>query len=194
MSAEAKSDGASTEVEPKAVADWLSSGRAVLVDVRELDEFARERIEGARLVPLSRFDCGRIGASPDSVVVVHCRSGRRGLEAVARARAAGWTRVHNLKGGIEAWKEAGLPVVRTRAPIPIMRQVQIVVGSVVLAGSVLAWLVSPWFLVLTGFMGAGLVFAGASGTCGMAAVLSRMPWNRALRACEGPAGRGTGCG
>lgn len=173
------------EVGAREAAEWVSSGRAALVDVREADEYAAERIEGATLVPLSRFDFGRIPSGPGSAVVFQCKSGRRSLEGAARASGGGWTDVYSLKGGIEAWKAAGLPVVKTRAPISLMRQVQIVVGGGVLAGSVLAWLVSPWFLVLTGFFGAGLVFAGTTGLCGMAAVLAAMPWNKALRAgCE----------
>jgi rhodanese-related sulfurtransferase len=97
--------------------------------------------------------------------------------------ASGRGEVLSLRGGIDAWKAAGLPIAENRrVPIPIMRQVQLVVGAMVLAGSVLAWLVSPWFLALTGFFGAGLLFAGATGTCGLAAVLGLMPWNR-VAAC-----------
>jgi hypothetical protein len=85
----------------------------------------------------------------------------------------------SLKGGIGGWKAAGLATVVNRgAPIPVMRQVQIVVGAIVLLGSVLAATVSPWFLLLTGFFGLGLLFAGVTGTCGMAAFLGLMPWNR----------------
>lgn len=169
------------EIEPQQAAEWLAARRAVIVDVREPDEYARERIEGVTLLPLSRFDGARIPAPPGSTVVFQCRTGRRSLEAAARAVAAGWTDVYSLKGGIVAWANAGLPVIRARVPISIMRQVQIVVGAGVLAGTLLAWLVSPWFLLLTGFFGAGLIFAGVTGTCGMAALLAVMPWNRSLR-------------
>jgi rhodanese-related sulfurtransferase len=96
--------------------------------------------------------------------------------------AAGWPDVWQLKGGIEAWRKAGFPVVgNAKAPISIMRQVQIAAGSIVLVGVVLGMLVSPWMLGISAFVGAGLVFSGASGTCGMAAMLSLMPWNRVLR-------------
>ena len=66
-----------------------------------------------------------------------------------------------------------------RAPLDLMRQVQIAAGSLALAGAVLAATVSPWFILLSGFVGAGLVFAGLTGFCGMARLLKRMPWNRA---------------
>jgi hypothetical protein len=72
--------------------------------------------------------------------------------------------------------------VNPRVPVSIIRQVQLVVGTLVLGTSILAALVSPWFLLLTGFFGAGLVFAGATGTCGMASMLAAMPWNRAFAA------------
>ena len=62
-----------------------------------------------------------------------------------------------------------------------MRQVQIVAGSLVLLGVVLGTTVSPLFLLLSGFVGAGLVFAGLSGWCGMAQLLALAPWNRVGR-------------
>ncbi|MBL8747018.1 MAG: rhodanese-like domain-containing protein [Phycisphaerae bacterium] len=170
------------EVDAATARGWVDRGEAVLIDVREADEHAREHIAGSKLVALSGFDPAKIPAANGSRIVVHCKSGRRGAEACGRLAAAGYRDVLNLKGGIEGWKAAGYPVVAdARMPISIMRQVQVVVGAVVLVGSVLAAMVSPWFLVLTGFFGAGLLFAGATGTCGLAAVLGWMPWNRVFR-------------
>jgi len=83
-----------------------------------------------------------------------------------------------LEGGIDAWRKAGLATVTERRPIEVMRQVQITAGSLVLIGVVLGLLVAPAFLGLSAFVGAGLVFAGASGWCGMARLLALMPWNR----------------
>jgi rhodanese-related sulfurtransferase len=163
----------------------LESGRAVLVDVRESDEHAREHIEGSTLVPLSRFDPGQVPQS-DGTVVLYCRSGRRSLEARAHLLNAwpqsGRPEVYSMAGGILAWRKAGLPVkVNPKAPLPIMRQVQMTAGALVFIGTILGITVSPWFLIIPAFVGAGLVFAGLSGLCGMAAVLAWMPWNRALR-------------
>ena len=90
---------------------------------------------------------------------------------------------YQLEGGLQAWKRAGLPVIADRkAPLPIMRQVQIVAGSLVLLGIVLAVLVSPWFMALSAFVGAGLIVAGITGFCGMANLLLHMPWNRSREA------------
>jgi rhodanese-related sulfurtransferase len=72
-----------------------------------------------------------------------------------------------------------LPTVQDKAqPRPLMQQVQIVAGSLVLLGVVLGYLLNPAFFLLSGFVGAGLLFAGLSGWCGMALLLAKMPWNR----------------
>jgi rhodanese-related sulfurtransferase len=84
-----------------------------------------------------------------------------------------------LEGGLDAWKRAGLPVAFDRSqPIEIIRQVQIAAGSLVLLGVLLGFLWRPEFYALSGFIGAGLLFAGISGWCGMAKLLELMPWNR----------------
>lgn len=166
------------EIEPATLHEWLQSNRADLFDVREPDEFAARRIPGAQSAPLSKFDASAVRPAPGRTIVLHCKGGKRSMDAAARLAAAG-CEVCSLKGGIDAWAKAGLPITTGRGPaISIIRQVQLTVGLLTLAGSVLAYLVSPGFLLLTGFLGAGLTFAGATGTCGLAAILSRMPWNR----------------
>ena len=85
-----------------------------------------------------------------------------------------------LEAGSEATrKQACLPVeTDPKAPFPIMRQVQIVTGSLVLLGLALAVLITPWFALLSALVGAGLGFAGVTGHCGMAELLGRLPYNR----------------
>ncbi len=166
-------------VDPATVQAWLQSGQALLIDVREPDEHARERIAGARLVPLARIETGSRFAEPGKTMVFHCNSGNRTTQAAALLGRAGGDETYQLAGGLQAWKRAGLPVVFDReAPLPLMRQVQIAAGSLVLLGVVLTLLVSTWLLVLPAFVGAGLVMAGITGFCGMARLLARMPWNR----------------
>ena len=159
---------------------WLDAGTAVLVDVREPTEHAGEHIPGARLCPLSSFDPVRVPQEAGKKLVLHCVMGQRSAQAGQKLLEAGRTEVYNLQGGIQAWKEAGYPTERTttQAPISLPRQVQIVAGSLVLLGTVLGAWVSPWFLVLSGFIGAGLAYAGLSGTCSMAMLLARCPWNQ----------------
>lgn len=181
------------EVDAATARQWIDRGEAVLVDVRDPDEHAREHIRGSSLVPLSNFDTRAIPARAGKIVV-HCRGGRRSGEAAARLVAEGMCEVYSLRGGIEGWKAASLPVERNaRIPIGIMRQVQITVGTLVLVCSLLAIAVSPWFAALAAFFGAGLLFAGATGTCALAALLSRMPWNAALRPTDAKGSGPTDC-
>lgn len=150
---------------------------AVLIDIREADEHARESIPGARSHPLSQF-----AANPprgDQTMIFHCRSGNRTQVNAAQLEAAAAGPAFILDGGIDAWKRAGLPVVEDRhQPIEILRQVQITAGSLVLLGVVLGGLVHPGFYALSGFVGAGLTFSGVSGSCMMARILALAPWNR----------------
>ena len=120
-------------------------------------------------------------------MLFHCRSGlRTQAHASALETAANGCEAYIVEGGLDAWKRAGLPVAADAgAPLELNRQVQIAVGGLLLLGSALAALASPWFLLLTGFLGAGLLFAGLSGFCGMALLLARMPWNRRWRAPAG---------
>ncbi|HMN95022.1 MAG TPA: rhodanese family protein [Phycisphaerales bacterium] len=180
---------------PHALRELLARGETVLVDVREPDEHHRERIAGSVLLPLSTFDPAalRKAAPSGSTIVLYCRSGRRSHDAAARAVASPGPepRIMQLEGGIEAWKAAMLPVEvdRSISRISIMRQVQIVVGACVLAGALLTWFVNPAFILVPAFFGAGLLFAGATGTCALAAVLGLMPWNRLPKGAACSTGR-----
>lgn len=173
------------EIAPRELQARVAKGELVLIDVREPDEHARERIAGARLLPLSRFsaDTAASWVAPGQGVAFHCRGGRRSLDAcrMASSLAARGIVVHNMTGGIDAWKKDALPVeLDTKVSgISIMRQVQLVVGVLALTGSALAWFVDPRFVAIPAFLGAGLTFAGATGTCALASMLGFMPWNRA---------------
>jgi len=157
---------------------------AVLVDVREADERAREHVPGTRHHALSKLST--IDTAGAKAVIFHCRSGARTAANAARLAGATGCDAYVLEGGIDAWKKAGLPVTTDmRQPIEIMRQVQITAGSLVLLGVALGIWVAPAFLALSAFVGAGLVFAGVSGWCGMARLLGVMPWNRAVKAALG---------
>lgn len=150
---------------------------ALLVDIREPDEHARERVPGARNRPLANLADLRTGDA--KVVIFHCRSGARTGANAERLAGAVDCPAYLLEGGLDAWKQAGLPVdLDSRQPIEIMRQVQIAAGGLVLLGVVLGTWVAPAFYGLSAFVGAGLAFAGISGWCGMAKLLAFMPWNR----------------
>ena len=155
---------------------------AILVDIREADEHARERIAQARHLPLSKLDAADLAVHAGKPVIFHCRSGARtGANA---PRLAGkldeGCEAYIVEGGLDAWKKAGLPVVADRRrPLELQRQVQIGAGGLALFGTLLGLTASPWFFAVPLFVGTGLLSAGVTGFCGMARVLTRMPWNRA---------------
>lgn len=152
---------------------------AVLLDVRTGAEYGEVHVEGAELMPLSELDVAavkRLVGERDGCVVV-CRSGKRAGQAAEKLVAGGIGGVKVLRGGMEAWESAGKPVVRGASVMSLERQVRIAAGALVFVGSVLAWFVNPAWVALPGFVGAGLVFAGITDTCGMGMLIARMPWN-----------------
>lgn len=168
---------------PKDAEKRLAAGRAVLVDIREPDEFARSHVKGAISQPLSRWEAAHLEMRPEADVIFTCRSGMRTAGACDRlaARVAGQAYV--LAGGLDGWIKAGLPVeTDRRVPIDLMRQVQIAAGSLVLMGTLLGLFVHPGFFAIPAFVGAGLNFAGITGFCGMARLLAYAPWNRRIQA------------
>lgn len=157
----------------------LDQQSVILIDVREPGEFAEEHIPGAALVPLSQFDPHKISQSDDTQLVLYCRSGNRSQIAARKLCEAGFKSVSQLAGGIAAWKAAGYSTITNQnAPISLMRQVQIVAGSLTLTGLVLGTLVSPWFLILSAFVAAGLIFAGVTDTCMLGMLLAKLPYNQ----------------
>ncbi len=113
-----------------------------------------------------------------------CRSGNRARQGAEKLAGKGFTGVHVIEGGMQAWSKAGLPVVKGESKIwSLERQVRFAAGLLVLAGVILAFAVHPYFALLSGFIGAGLVFAAVTDTCGMAMMLAKMPWNQA-QTCE----------
>jgi rhodanese-related sulfurtransferase len=150
-----------------------------LIDVREPSEFAGEHISGATLMPLSKFDPNQVPRQRSPQVILYCQSSNRSGQAAKKLVAAGFENVIHLEGGLNAWKQAGYATkVNKNAPISIMRQVQIVAGSLVLTGTLLGAFVSPKYLFLSGFVGSGLIFAGTTNTCMMARLLAKLPYNQ----------------
>lgn len=155
----------------------LMAEGARVVDVREPDEHARERIEGAKNAPLSRLE--QTSLDLDGVVLFHCKSGMRTRNAADRlAQMSGACEAYIVEGGLDALRKAGAPVQRDASqPLELQRQVQIAAGALGLGGTILGLGLSPWFFAVPAFVGAGLIFAGVTGFCGMARLLLRAPWN-----------------
>jgi rhodanese-related sulfurtransferase len=152
-----------------------------LIDVRAPVEYREVHAESARLMPLDALVPEAVmearNGTKDEPLYTICRSGSRGRQACEKFLAAGYTNVVNVEGGTLAWEQAGLPVVRGKKAVSLERQVRIAAGSLVVLGTAGAF-VHPGFLALSGCVGAGLVFAGVTDTCGMGMLLARMPWNR----------------
>lgn len=164
----------------------------VIIDVREKDEFAIEYIENSINVPLSMFTSlapGILYQLKDKKIVFMCRSGARAGQARNIAQGLGFNDVHTYEvyeGGIIQWQQAGHPVVRKAhgSPLPLMRQVQLVIGLGVVTCAILAVLVNPLFVYGAAAFGAGLTMAGLSGFCPLANLIAQMPWNKTLPASK----------
>lgn len=169
-------------IDARTLKQLLDRQAAMPIDVREPGEYAGEHIPGATLVSLSRFDPSQIPQNHRKTVVLYCQSGSRSKTAAQKLLDAGFPTVIQLASGLNAWKAAKYPtIVDRKAPISLMRQVQIVAGSLVFLGTVLGAFVSPGFLVLSGFVGAGLMFAGITDTCMLGMLLAKLPYNQQRR-------------
>jgi rhodanese-related sulfurtransferase len=177
----------SSSISPNELKVLLDRGECQLIDVREPIEHAEEHITCSLLIPLGELEKRTDEISREYPLVITCRSGKRGGQAKEKLESLGYTNVSNLEGGIEAWKAAGHEVGQTQKNVfPLMQQVQLLIGIGVLIGVILSLLVHPNWVFLSAFFGAGLVFAGSTGWCGLAILISKMPWNRSGKqpACD----------
>jgi len=152
------------------------SGR--LIDVRSEAEFAGERLPGAENVPLNRLSAAVVGWNRQEPLILMCAAGVRSRDAMNLLAGMGFTNLTMVEGGLKACKSAGLEVIVEKRTIPIIRQVLLVAGVLVLCGLLLAREFSPYFLALPLLVGCGMVFSGLTGICPMFWVLSQMPWNQ----------------
>ena len=171
-----------TTISPQQLNALRQAGHPVeLIDVRTPIEFQEVHVDFARNVPLDQLDPAAwapANARREQPLYVICRSGSRGRQACEKLQAAGFTQVVNVEGGTQAWAAAGFAVARGRKVISLERQVRIAAGALVLLGTTLGLTVHPVGFGLAAFVGAGLIFAGVTDTCGMGLMLARMPWNR----------------
>ena len=100
------------EVGPGELNALLQAGKAVLVDVREADEFAAGHIAGAVSMPLSTFQPTHLPRPAGKMVILTCAAGRRSAMALDKAVHARPDVSTHLAGGMGAWCSAGLPIVR----------------------------------------------------------------------------------
>jgi rhodanese-related sulfurtransferase len=155
-----------------------------ILDVRTKAEYEKVRIPGTTLIPLDQLDVreylARRSAPKDQPIYVLCKGGTRARMACERFIEAGFDNVVLIEGGILQWEACGLPVQR-EAP-NIEAQVRITIGAMNLLGVILGVTVSPYFLLISGFVSCGMIYASLTGKCPLASVLAAMPWNRVTSA------------
>lgn len=163
----------------------IKNGEAILIDVREADEFKAEHIAYAMSVPLSSLEGGfeTLDIPPTKTILFQCLKGTRGQMACERIQGLGacQNQIVNIEGGIESWKEHGFPVIggASSSPnIPIFRQVQIIAGALIALLVLIGFTGTTITFVFAGIIGGALFFAGLTGWCGLAMVLAKMPWNK----------------
>jgi len=160
-------------------------GECQVIDVREFSEFHSERIADAQLMPLSNFEKHADEIDHSKPVYLMCRSGNRAKQAAEKLARKGFTDIHVVEGGMLAWTGARLPVVKGESKVwSLERQVRFTAGLLVLTSILAGVFVSPYFLILSAFIGGGLVFSAVTDTCGMGMILARMPWNKSPATCE----------
>lgn len=170
--------------QPETLKKCLEGGNLLIIDVRTPAEFSSMHLAEAINIPLDRLqheiNQGRCKKSliSQKTIFLTCQSGRRAEEAAKLFLEHGIDNIRWISGGTESCARAGLPMIHNKGVIAMERQVQITAGSLVLLGLVLGVFFNPWFLLLSAFIGGGLVFAGLSNTCGLAKLLAKMPWNQ----------------
>lgn len=180
-----------TTITPRQLYDRLQQGEKLhLLDVRTPAEHAEIHVPDVQLTPLDQLDATKVaslnGFAKDQPLYIFCRTGNRAKQAAEKLEKSGYEQCCVVEGGTMAWAEAGLPVTRgTSKVISLERQVRIAAGAIVLIGVLLAHFVNPAFIWLSGFIGAGLTFAGITDWCGMGMLIAKLPWNqRGVSACK----------
>ena len=170
-------------IDPKRLFEFARHGECTdVIDVSSPVEFEEVRVPFAQNLPIDSAELDRFMAlgqgNCDVPLYGMCRGGVRSVKVCKKYPGANLV---NIEGGTRNWIECGLPVTRNKAVVSLERQVRIAAGAFTLAGSALAMFVHPSFLGLPAFIGAGLLFAGVTNTCGMGMLLTKMPWNKNVK-------------
>lgn len=152
-----------------------------LVDVRSVDEYRYCHVPGSINLAPQDIPSWVKTVPAGSTIYLICQSGMRSREACNQLALSEAANLVSVEGGLNAFEKAGGQTIKSTGVLPLMRQVQITAGLLVVLGVTLGVWVHPAWLGLTAFVGAGLTFAGVTGFCGMATLLSKMPWNREVK-------------
>lgn len=155
----------------------LEKDEALLVDVREVEEYKVEHIAGSILLPLNEISVEKL-PSKSKPIVLYCRSGKRSLSAGQKLLEQDPNlEVFSLEGGIIAWRTEELPTVTLTQELSLQRQTHLLLGVILLISFVIG-LKHPLLHILVGLIGIGQIIAAATGWCGGTYLLSKMPWNK----------------
>lgn len=168
-------------IDSKTLDNWLNENTAVLIDVREPLEYQIERIKHAKNIPLSTICLENINLpkNKSKKIVIQCRSGSRSREACEKILKHDSSLIlYNLEGGILDWVQQGFPTTKEKQILPLERQVQITLGSIITFGVIMAYFASTSWLIVPAIIGIGLLNAGITGWCGLAKLVARLPWNK----------------
>ncbi len=157
----------------------LVDNDVILIDVREPVEYNIEHIEGALLLPLSSLTLSNL-PTVSKKIVFYCAAGIRSHKACVKIlQEDDSIDVSTLEGGIQAWKQAGLPVISPACKkiLPIQQQTQIFAAILLSISLMIGYGYHPYGFLLSGLVAVGLMMSGLTGWCGSAKILSKMPWN-----------------
>lgn len=170
-------------ISPREALVKVNKEYARLIDVRTPAEYRAIRAAGAEHHELSKLNEDYIAHTllargSERPLLILCKSGKRAAQAAKLLEGKTKAPVLVVEGGTDLWDELKLPVEKGQVVMSLERQVRITAGTIVVAGTLLGFFVHQALLVIPGLVGAGLVFAGVTNTCGMGLLLARMPWNK----------------
>ncbi|MDA1194462.1 MAG: DUF2892 domain-containing protein, partial [Planctomycetota bacterium] len=157
----------------EAAARVRAGGGLTVIDVRTGGEYAAEHVAGSKSIPLDQVELrvDEIRAVPAPRLIL-CASGARARMALETLAPLGVGGLAVVEGGIHAYAAAGGETVKGRGVMSLERQVRIAAGAMVLVGAGLGAFVHPLGYALSAFVGAGLMFAGITNTCGMGMLIA----------------------
>lgn len=170
-------------IDSKTLESWLNKGEALLIDVREPSEHQAKNIKESHLIPLAQIAKNNLPDFSNKKLVLHCHSGKRSNMACQKLLSEDPNlEIYNLEGGICAYENSGCATKKSQKNfLPLDQQVQLTIGLGVFIGSALAFFVNIAFLIIPAFFGAGLIFAGTTGFCGLALLMAKCPWNKGCK-------------
>jgi rhodanese-related sulfurtransferase len=156
-----------------------------LIDVRTPAEYRSGHAISAISIPLDDLrpeelteQLGNPHAGREQPLFLTCESGFRAKKAAEKIQNAGFDNLFLVEGGTQAWKKAGLPMQRCGSSISLERQVQILIGTLLVLKVFFGFTVHELFFAAIPIIGAGLIVTGITRWCGMSRLLALLPWNQ----------------